>query len=71
MCRSIQHPIDSILDLERMSQQWDHSKTTNRDFEQVEVDLAVLSQELIRLEGFLQRIRNSLVQVAQLPQEQE
>jgi len=56
---------------ERTYQRWDHSKITFQTLTDLEVELAVLSRELTRLEGLSTRIVSSLHELRLSLQEQE
>ncbi len=60
----------SISDLEKTSLLWDRGKTSNRDFDQVVVDLLELHQELIKSEDLLRSVIDSLAELERLQQEQ-
>ncbi len=57
--------------LAKIYQQWDHSKTSTRDYSQAVVDLEVLLRELIKSVGLCINIGNSLPDSAQLAQDME
>ncbi len=63
---STQPPQDMILDLERMSQQWDHGKTwQSKDYTQVVVEVQALLKQVSTLAVLLGNIESSLRELEQ------
>ncbi len=67
MCPSIQQPVDMILDLEKMSQQWDHGKISTSKYKaQVQAKSRRLYTSLTLGIATLEGIRDLVRELEQL-----
>jgi len=72
MCRSTQLPVDSILDLERTSQQWAHGKILGPTYKDlVQARLREQYTQLKLVSDILEKILDSQRELEQLRVEQE
>ncbi len=71
MTQPVTVPEFTVVDSEKISQQWDLSKILHRDFNQVKADLVGLSKEVQYCITSLENIRISLVVLEQSLSEQD